>query len=211
MSVHVKICGLQEETGLNAAVAAGARYVGFVFCDPSRHRLTAEQARPLALHVPAQVQSVGLFVDPTDDELRAVTEAVPLNILQLHGHETPQRVMAVRAATGLPVMKTIHIATADDLAVVPAYEATADLLLFDTKLGPQPSGGTGVAFDWSLLKGRRFAKPWMLAGGLKTTNLAAAVAATGAPCVDVSSGVEDGAGHKSPEIICAFLSLAAGL
>ena len=211
MSVAVKICGLQDATALHAAIDGGAAYVGFVFCEPSRHRLTPEQARPLALQVPQNIQAVGLFVDPSDQEIDAVTTNVPLAILQLHGHETPERVAELRAHTGLKIMKVIHIAASEDFQKVAAYEKSADLLLFDTKIGPQPTGGTGKAFNWGLLQGRAFAKPWMLAGGININNLAEAVAMTGAKIVDLSSGVEDPTGHKDPAKIRALLDLAKRL
>ena len=211
MSVAIKICGLQDEDALDAAVGGGAAYVGFVFCAPSRHRLTPEQARPLALRVPEKVQAVGLFVDPSDEDIRAVLDNVPLSILQLHGHETPERVAVLRAQTGLKVMKVLHIAAPEDFQKCAAYEPVADILLFDTKIGPQPTGGTGKRFNWELLRGRAFAKPWMLAGGINVDNLAEAVAVTGAKIVDLSSGVEDATGHKSPEKIRALLALAGRL
>lgn len=211
MSVSVKICGIQDLAALDAATAGGAAYVGFVFCAPSRHRVTAEDARPLALRVPKSVEAVGLFVDPSDDELLAITNNVPLNIVQLHGRETPERVAEVRALTGLRVMKVIHIAAPEDFARVGAYEIVADMLLFDTKLGAQPTGGTGKAFNWELLKGRSFSRPWMLAGGININNLEEAVAVTGAKIVDLSSGVEDASGRKSPRMIRELLELAVNM
>lgn len=209
MSVAVKICGIREETALLAAIDGGANYVGFVFVPRSKRFITPEQARPLALKASPHLQTVGLFEDPDDDELQNVLKRVPLNIIQLHGHETPNRVSEVGALTGTTVMKVIHVAKPEDLANVAAYENVADMLLFDTKLGPLPTGGTGITFDWSLLIGKTFAKPWMLAGGINIGNIARAVRETGARIIDLSSGVENEIGQKDPEKIRALLKLAA--
>ncbi|MDD5585477.1 MAG: phosphoribosylanthranilate isomerase [Alphaproteobacteria bacterium] len=208
MSVRVKICGIQDETALNAAAQGGASYAGFVFESASRRYISPEQAGLLIRQVPGRLQAVGLFVDPDDEELRAVTGLASLGMIQLHGLETPERVAAVRALTHLPVMKAMHIAAPEDFASVPAYEAVADMLLFDTKTGPKPTGGTGLSFNWELLKGREFTKPWMLAGGININNLAEAATITGARIVDLSSGVEDATGRKDPEKIRALLKLA---
>lgn len=206
MNVAAKICGIQDESALGAAVEGGARYVGFVFIPQSRRHVTREQAWALTEKVPRSVWAVGLFVDPTDEELRAVVDHVPLNMIQLHGRETPERVADVRRRFVLPVMKAIPVAAKEDVDAADSYAPVADYLLFDTKLGPA-SGGTGVAFDWNLLRGRSFAKPWMLAGGINSGNLAEAVAVTGARIVDVSSGVEDASGHKDPARIGELLAL----
>lgn len=211
MNISIKICGIQEELALQAAIEGGARYVGFVFCSPSRRIVTPEQARILAQKVPKNMTAVGLFVDPTEAELQTVTGQVPLGMIQLHGFETPERVAEVRALTGLPVMKAVHIATPEDFAKVPTYESVADMLLFDTKVGPQATGGTGIAFNWRLLRGQKFSKPWMLAGGINCGNLAEAVAVTGAKIVDLSSGAEDASGRKDPAKIRALLDLATRL
>jgi len=208
LSIEVKICGINDASGLQAAIEGGARYVGFVFYPPSRNAISPDDAHKLAALVPPHVTKTGLFVDARDDELRAVTARVPLDLIQLHGKETPQRVSEVRALTGLPVMIAIRLMTAANLETVPSYEAVADRLLFDSRSGAEASGGP---IDWPLLKGRTFKKPWLLAGGLNAQNLAEAVKASGAVAVDVSSGVEDRPGHKSPEKVRAFLSVAAAL
>jgi len=208
MPVDVKICGIRDEAALKAAAENGARYVGFVFVSSSRHCIAPAEAGKLAALVPDGVKTVGLFVDPDDATIRSVTGKARLDIIQLHGLETPERVKEVRSLTGLPVMKAVHIATEKDFADVPAYEAAADMLLFDTKTGPVPTGGTGKSFDWSLLKGRTFSLPWMLAGGINIGNIAEAVAITGARTVDVSSGVENHTGNKSPEKIEKLLGFA---
>jgi len=213
MAIDVKICGITDEAGLRAAVEGGARYVGFVFHPPSPRALSAETARKLATLVPASVTAVGLFVDPDERELHALLKNVPLGMIQLHGKESPTRVMSVRAITGLPVMKAIGIGTVDDLAQIAAYESVADRLLFDAKpaTDAKSPGGNAESFNWALMKGHVFKKPWLLAGGLTAQNLAEAVAASGAPGVDVSSGVEDRPGHKDPAKIREFLDAAKRL
>lgn len=211
MSVDVKICGLHDAAGVETAVEAGAHYIGFVFHALSKRLISPYEAGELAILVPSSVKRVGLFVDASDNEIREVLNAVPLNILQLHGNETPGRVEAVRRLANLPVMKALRIATADDLKPVADFEAVADRLLFDTRIGEEPTGGTGQSFDWNLLRGRVFKKPWMLAGGLNSSNIAEAVQVTGARTLDVSSGVEDETGRKDPTKIREFISLAAQL
>lgn len=211
MSIDVKICGILEETALNAALEGGARYIGFVFCEPSRHIITPEKAQALAKQAEGKIKIVGLFSDPTDEDLQKVIKHVPLDILQLHGKETPERVAEIHARTGLKVMKVLHIASEDDFVAVPAYEAVADYLLFDTKIGPEPTGGTGLSFNWELLQNQTFNKPWMLAGGINIKNIKEAVETTDAHIVDLSSGVEDAPARKNPDKIRALLKLTAGL
>ena len=208
MSVAVKICGLRDAEALAAAIEGGVAYVGFVFYPPSKHVVDPTVATKLARMVPPQVTRVGLFVDPTEAELRAVMDQVSLDLLQLHGVETPERVAEIRARTGLPVMKALRMKTRAHQNVIPAYEAVADRMLYDSRIGDEPSGGP---IDGSLLRGRVFTKPWMLAGGLTVANLAEAVVVSGATTVDVSSGVDDAPGHKSPAKIRAFLACAAAL
>lgn len=213
MAVGVKICGLTDAASVAAAGAGGARYAGFVFFDKSPRALAPERAAALIAQLPAQTESVGLFVDAGDDDIRRVLSVAPLRLLQLHGRETPERVADLRRQTGLPVIKAIGVAQASDLDDALSYEGVADFLLLDAK-PPKHSdlpGGNAVTFDWGLLRGARLRKPWLLAGGLRADNLAAAVAATHAPVVDVSSGVEDAPGVKNPAKIAAFLDLAAHL
>ncbi|MGE3623521.1 MAG: phosphoribosylanthranilate isomerase [Bdellovibrionales bacterium] len=208
MTVEVKICGINDEPGLRAALEAGARYVGFVFYPPSRNIIGPDDAAKLAALVPPHVTKTGLFVDAANDDMRAVLARVPLDLIQLHGKETPQRVTEVRELAGKPVMMAIRLMEPAHLDRIPAYETVADRLLFDSRMGAEASGGP---IDWTLLKGRSFKKPWLLAGGLTARNLAEAVAASGAKTVDVSSGVEDSPGRKSPDKIREFIKLAAGL
>ena len=210
MATRVKICGLRDAASVATAVEAGARYLGFVFFAKSPRNIAVPQARDLAVEVPMGVAKVALVVNATDAELAEIVEAVPLDMLQLHGAETPARVAEIRARFGLPVMKAIGVAEAADLAQIPGYEAVADQILLDAKApkGAVLPGGNGLAFDWRLVKGHKFTKPWMLAGGLTPENVAEAVRLTGALQVDVSSGVESSAGVKDAALIRAFLRAA---
>lgn len=212
MSIETKICGVNARTALDAAIGGGASLVGFVFYPPSPRSLTPEEAAPLARAAGSAVVRVGLFVDPTDDELDRTIGKVPLDLLQLHGKESPDRVGAVRRRFGIPVMKAIPVAVAADLAVAADYFDVADRLLFDAKppkdLKNALPGGNAVSFDWRLLAGRTWPLPWMLSGGLHADNLAEAVRITGASAVDVSSGVEERPGRKDPARIGAFLTAA---
>lgn len=215
MPIDAKICGVKTPESLAAAARGGAAYIGLNFYPPSPRAVSPAQASALARQTPPQVKRVGLFVDPDDDTLAAVTAEVPLEILQLHGGETPRRIAAIKARFGLPVMKAIKVATADDIAAAEDYLSLVDLLLFDAKapktLKNALPGGNAIAFDWRLLAGRTWSRPWMLSGGLDADNLAEAVGITAARAVDVSSGVEDGPGNKSPDKIAAFLEAAHGL
>ncbi len=212
MTVEVKICGLDRAEAVDAAVECGARYTGFVFYPPSPRNLTAERAATLTSRVPSSVIKVGLFVDPTDAEIDAVLALNELDLIQLHGCETPERVAQVKRRTGHAVMKAIKIASADDVESAAAYYSIADRILFDA-LAPASManalpGGNALRFDWTLLNGLVVPLPWMLAGGLTADNLAEAIRLTKAPAVDVSSGVEDKPGVKSLDKIRAFLVAA---
>lgn len=209
---RVKICGLSRPSHVADAVAAGAAYVGFVFFPKSPRNVSAEVARDLALDVPFGVAKVGLFVDPSDAFLDEVLAQVPLDLVQLHGHESPERVAELRARAGLPVMKAVGVSTAEDLPHLEAYEAVADQILVDAKApaGAALPGGNGLPFDWQLIAGRSWTRPWMLAGGLTPENVAEAVRLTGATQVDVSSGVESLPGEKDAELIRAFVAAAQG-
>jgi phosphoribosylanthranilate isomerase len=212
MPVRAKICGLSTPDTVAAAVAGGAAFIGFNFFPRSPRVVTPDMAAALARLVPASVGRVGLFVDDDDARFDAVLGAVKLDLLQMHGKETPQRVAAIRARTGLPVMKVISVAGADDIAAAEPYVEVADWLMFDAKppkdmAGALP-GGNALAFDWRLIAGREWPLPWMLAGGLTPENLTEAVRISGASYVDVSSGVEDAPGRKSAEKIARFLDTA---
>lgn len=206
----VKICGLSEAAHVAAAAESGAAYVGFVFFPRSPRHLEPEQARALALATPAGIAKVALTVDADDAMLDRLTGEVPLDFLQLHGKETPERVAAVKARYGLPVMKAVGVADAADLRALELYATVADQLLVDAKPAPDSDlpGGNGLAFDWRLIAGRRWPVPWMLAGGLTPENVGEAIRLTGAQQVDVSSGVESAPGVKDAARIRAFLAAA---
>lgn len=210
--IKVKICGLRTAQSVDAAVAGGAGYVGFVFFARSPRHLDLGQAADLAQAVPPGVCKVALTVNADDAALDALLAAVPIDMLQLHGAETPGRVVAVKARYGLPVMKAVGVADADDLPQLDTYARVADQILVDAKprKGADLPGGNGIAFDWRLIAGRRWAVPWMLAGGLTPENVAEAVQLTGARQVDVSSGVEAAPGVKDTGRIAAFLAAARG-
>ncbi len=209
-AVRVKICGVTNAAAIDSAVSAGAHYLGFNFYPPSPRYLTPERASALLRDVPAGVTKVALVVDAQDDELEALLDAVPADVLQLHGHESPERVAEVRVRFGLPVIKVVGIADADDLAELDRYLAVSDQILVDTKppKNARLPGGNGLAFDWRLLQGRRWPCPWLLAGGLTPENVGAAIRLTGARQVDVSSGVESAPGVKDAQRMAAFIQAA---
>lgn len=211
MTVRAKICGLSDPAAVTAALRGGAAAVGFVFYAPSPRAVTPDQAAALAEPCD-RVLKTGLFVDPGDHEIDRVLAAVALDLIQLHGHEAPDRVAEIKHRFGRPVMKALKISGPEDIAQAARYPA-ADRLLFDAKplAATALPGGNGVPFDWRLLAGRRWPRPWMLSGGLDAANVARAVALTGATWVDVSSGVEDAPGQKSPARIGAFLDAVRDL
>jgi phosphoribosylanthranilate isomerase len=206
MTVEAKICGLSTAETLDAAVAAGARFVGFVTYPRSpRHVASNDVLKALGARVPKGVIRTGLFVDPEDALLDERLATGAIDLLQLHGEETPERVAAIKARTGKAVMKVIKVGEASDIERgIAAYAGVADRLMFDVAGGALP-GGNATAFDWTFLSGRTVPLPWLLAGGLTPDNVAEAVRVTGARTVDVSSGVESSRGVKSVELIRAFL------
>jgi phosphoribosylanthranilate isomerase len=208
--ISVKICGLTSVAEVDAAVKAGARYVGFVFFEKSPRHLSHLQAVEISATVPAGICKVALTVNATDSELDTLLAAVPIDMLQLHGHETPERVTEVKERYGLPVMKAVGVATAEDLVELDAYLKVADQILIDAKppKGADLPGGNGLAFDWRLIAGRRWPVPWMLAGGLTSETVGAAITMTGARQLDVSSGVESEPGVKDAVKITAFCAAA---
>jgi phosphoribosylanthranilate isomerase len=208
--VRVKICGLRTVADVAAVAAAGAAYAGFVFFPKSPRHLTVEAARELALAAPEGLAKVALVVDADEATLDAIVEGVPLDMLQLHGHESPDRVAEVRARYGLPVMKAVGVADEGDLAAVFDYSLVADQILVDAKppKGADLPGGNGLSFDWRLVAQRRWLRPWMLAGGLTPANVAEAVRLTNARQVDVSSGVESAPGVKDAARIADFVRAA---
>jgi phosphoribosylanthranilate isomerase len=214
MGVAAKICGLSTEEAVTAAVSGGAAYLGFVFYPPSPRAVTPRRAAELCAGVPAGIARVGLFVDAGDGAIEAALAAAPLDILQFHGAEPPDRVAAAKLRFGRPVMKAVAIAGLEDVTSAGRYEGAADLLLFDAKPPPVADalpGGNGLAFDWALIAGRPWRVPWMLSGGLTAELLPEAVRISGCAAVDVSSGVETRPGIKDPEKIRAFLAAAQAL
>lgn len=211
--VRVKICGLRTEADVAAAAAAGAGYIGLNFFPKSPRFVALDAARALALAAPVGLCKVALTVDADDATLDAIVEAMPLDMLQLHGHETPERVTVLRARYGLPVMKVIGVVDEGDLAGLMEHSLAADQIMIDAKApkGAILPGGNGVPFDWRLLVGRKWLRPWMLAGGLTPENVAQAVRLTGARQVDVSSGVESSPGVKDHGRIAAFVEAAQGV
>ncbi len=206
----VKICGIKDTAALDAARQAGADMVGFVFFPPSPRAVTANQAGLLARSYADGPKRVGLFVDPDDAMLAATLAEVPLDILQLHGEETPVRAGEIRARFGKPVMKALGIGSKADLAHLPEYADQVDYFLLDARppAGSALPGGNALAFDWALIKGEKPPRPWLLAGGLTPANVVQAITASGAPGVDVSSGVERARGVKDPAAIAAFIAAA---
>ncbi|MEL0112711.1 MAG: phosphoribosylanthranilate isomerase [Rickettsiales bacterium] len=213
MSVTAKICGINDPEAMRAAIAGGASHVGLVFYPPSPRAVSPGEAMALASVVPAQVQKVGLFVDPENDQIDKTLFVVKLDMLQLHGDETPERVSDLKTRTGKKVMKVIKVSEPEDLNRAEAYVRVADALMFDAKppkgMKDALPGGNAVSFDWRILSGRRWPLPWMLAGGLTAVNVADAVGLSGAAIVDTSSGVEDAPGRKSAEKIAKFLRTVA--
>ncbi len=214
MTVEVKICGLSTPETVAAAVAGGARSVGFVFYPGSPRSVTPDEAGRLSAAVPAGITRVGVVVDRDDAGLEAIVAGAGLDMLQLHGTETPERAAEIKRRFGLAVMKAVSIAGSEDVARARAYEDVVDRLMFDAKPPKDAEalpGGNALAFEWQLLGGHKWQKPWTLAGGLNAGNVAEAVRASGARTVDVSSGVEERPGIKSVDKIRAFLAVARDL
>ena len=211
MPISVKICGLTEPKTLEAAVGAGADFVGFVFFPPSPRSLKSEDAAMLASRTPGHVAKVGLFVDPDDSLIDRTVSPVSLDIIQLHGDETPERVSEIKSRTGLKVIKAIKVSDAADIAVADKYAPVVDYLMFDAKPPKDATrpGGNAAAFDWTLLSGQDWPKPWFLAGGLTAANVTNAVRITGTRYLDTSSGVEDAPGRKSVHKIQSFFDAVA--
>jgi phosphoribosylanthranilate isomerase len=209
--VQAKICGVTSAEAVAAAVAGRAAYIGFNFFEKSPRYVTPQAAARLAGPVRGKVRIVAVTVDPSDALLREIAEALKPDFVQMHGRETPARVREVAMRTGAGSIKAISIGEEADLRHLAEFEAVADHLMLDAKAPPGADrpGGHGAPFDWSLTYGRKFARPWLLAGGLDPFNVVEAVRLSGAPIVDVSSGVERGAGLKDPALIEAFLQAAA--
>lgn len=207
MGVMVKICGISSPDAGDAALRAGADFLGFVFFPRSPRRVTPDAARALRVRLGEGMRAVAVFADADDADIDAAMSALRPAALQLHGRETPSRVADLRSRCGVPVIRGLPVAEAADLAAAAAFAGVADYFLFDAKPAsdaPRP-GGHGAAFDWRILKDRDIGRPYFLAGGLTPENVGRAIAISGAPGVDVSSGVEDSPGIKNPERVTAFV------
>jgi phosphoribosylanthranilate isomerase len=210
MGVQAKICGISTPEAVSAALDGGAMWLGFVFFAKSPRNLEPEASRRLVQAVRGKAKIVALMVDPDDAEVDRIAGVLKPDLIQLHGSETPARARAIGVRTGAGIIKALPVSEASDLAGVGDYESVVEHLMFDAKPPKDADlpGGMGRAFDWTLLAGRRFQRPWFLAGGLDPWNLSEAVQQSGAPLVDVSSGVERGPGLKDPALIRAFLDAA---
>ncbi len=211
-AVQVKICGLTDEEAVEAALDAGADFLGVVFFARSPRVVSLERAAEILQWVPEGIHKVGLFVDPDDALLTEAMNHVRLDFFQLHGAESPERVEQVRLEFGMPVIKALGVSGPADLEAAAAYAEVADWLMFDAKppAGAERPGGNAMPFDWSILKGRSWSCPWFLAGGLTEDTVAEAIRLSGARAVDVSSGVERAPGVKDPDRIARFVAAAKG-
>ncbi|MCM2342939.1 MAG: phosphoribosylanthranilate isomerase [Alphaproteobacteria bacterium] len=204
----IKICGITSNEALISAGQLALDYAGFMMWPRSPRALSLDQAAFLSVAAPAELQIVGVFVNPSNEELEAALSAASFDLIQLHGDEDPRRVAEIRSRFKVPVIKALRIATAEDLEPLASFEQVADLLLFDTKVDPKISvlpGGTGLSFDWQILAGRKFKRPWMLSGGLNADNVGRALSILKPDAVDVSSGVEDRPGVKNITKIKEFV------
>jgi phosphoribosylanthranilate isomerase len=210
MGVKTKICGISTPEAVTAALDGGAGWLGFMFFAKSPRNLAPDAAARLAQPVRGQAKIVAVLVDPDDGEVDRVAQLLKPDLIQLHGAETPARARAIGVRARAGVIKALPVSEASDLAAAAQYETVVEHLMFEGRPAPDADrpGGGGQAFDRTLLSGRRFQRPWFLAGGLDPWNLADAVQQSGAPLVDVSSGVERGPGLKDPALIRAFLDAA---
>ena len=208
--MKVKICGVRTREIVDTAVDAGADYVGLVFFPKSPRYIAPDAARQLAELASGRIETVAVLVDPDDALVDEILATVRPGLLQLHGSETPERVAAVKARSGLRLIKAIGVASADDVAKAAAYRGIADMILFDAKApaGSNLPGGHGLAFDWRALGGPSVEPPFALSGGLDPDNVSEAAVTTGASMVDVSSGVERAPGEKDPDLVRRFIQAA---
>ncbi len=213
MITQTKICGIKTPEALKAATENGARFVGFVFFPPSPRYVSIDTAKELSLMLPTGVRSVGLFVNPTDDQLDNVLGRVQIDMIQLHGDESPARISEIKHKYAMPIIKALPISTADDIDAIDEYETLVDWLLFDAKppANADNPGGLGEVFDWHILKEEKFSKPWMLSGGLTPDNVSDALSILSPNAVDISSGVESARGIKDDNKIKAFLAAVKAL
>jgi phosphoribosylanthranilate isomerase len=208
MKNKAKICGLTHRSAVQAAVKNGADYIGFVFYAPSPRHIEPEKAQLLTQLIPESIKTVAVVVDMDDEEFNRIFQVFKPDYLQLHGHETQERVKEIREKFGIPVIKAISVRSSDDIASGAAYAKVSDMLLFDAKApvtSPLP-GGNGLTFDWTLLQERSFEVPWILSGGLNGQNVGEAMRVTGATIVDVSSSIESEPGIKDETLMALFLN-----
>ena len=210
MGVRAKICGISTPEAVTAGLDGGAAYLGFVFFDKSPRNIVPDAAWRLAQAARGKAQVVALLVDPSDAEVDRVATILQPDLIQLHGRETPARTHESGQRAEVGVIKVLPVSQDSDIAAAADYETIVEHLMFETKPPKDADrpGGHGKTFDWTLLAGRRFQRPWFLAGGLDPWNVAEAVQQSGAPLLDVSSGVERGPGLKDPALIAAFLDAA---
>jgi len=210
MPVQVKICGINSAAAADAVLRAGADFGGLVFFAKSPRNLSLEQGAMLAERMRGRLRLAALVVDETDAQLAAIASQVKPDFFQLHGKETPERVAQIRSRFGIPIIKALAVSEVSDLVAASVYEDVSEMLLFDAMPAANASrpGGHGAAFDWQILNGRTFARPWFLAGGLNPENVARAIAVSGANMVDVSSGVESAPGVKNSDRIANFVAAA---
>ncbi len=208
MSVQVKICGLTTSEAVTAALRHGAIFMGFVFFGKSPRNVTPKKAAELSKDVPSSIKKVAVLVDPSDKDIDTILAEFTPDYLQLHGNETIERVKEIRSKYKIPVIKAVKIRSGDDVAMARSFVPVSDMLMFDSKAPTEGllPGGNGLRFDWSLLGGRVFDKPWFLSGGLNVENVAEAVRITNAKMVDVSSSLENEPGKKDPELVKQFLN-----
>jgi phosphoribosylanthranilate isomerase len=215
MNISIKICGLTDEVSLKAVIEAKADYAGFVYFPASPRHITFENAASLKAQLPSSIKSVSVLVDPDDALLAQVFSVFKPDYVQLHGKESPARLLEIRKAhPTAKLIKALKIRTSDDVAQAASFKDSADMLLFDAKAPELPGmlpGGNGLSFDWALLKNREFPLPWMLSGGLNIENVADAVRGSGARMLDISSGVERAPGVKDPALIKAFIDKARSI
>jgi phosphoribosylanthranilate isomerase len=212
MVIQVKICGITSTDAADAALRAGVEFAGLMFHPKSPRNLAPDQAHALASRLRGRTQIVAVLADASDETIAGVNTIVRPDFIQLHGAETPERVASIRARFQVKLIKVIPVADAGDFAGLAAYEESADMFLFDAKApsGAEREGGHGAAFDWKVLSGRTIRRPWLLAGGLNPENVGRAIRSSGAPGVDVSSGVETSPGVKSASLIADFVAAARG-
>jgi phosphoribosylanthranilate isomerase len=211
MGVQAKICGIGTPEAVTAALDGGAAFLGFMFFEKSPRNVAPEAAWRLAQPARGRARIVAVLVDPSDAEADRIAQALKPDLIQLHGRETPARAREIGLRTGAAIVKVVPVSEASDVAAAAEFESVAEHLMFETKPPKDATrpGGLGQPFDWTLLAGRRFQRPWFLAGGLDPWNLAEAVRQSGARLLDVSSGVERGPGLKDPALIRAFLDAAS--